>query len=308
MGTICCKEKKTSIDRETGSVHWEKENIKTETTAELPMVVEEAVESKSREDEPSVIKSDKNLSTVKENNTEERGYSFEAKDSFPNEIVSASRAVTEPIVPIPLISKISKPLTLASSPMSRSISISYSLSKYARDKEKLRLDVDESLVRTLLANKRSDGRTGPSQSLSMRLSLTRVSSRLKSKKKVRFNDHVVIHTIEYEQPKTVNAMSETYVLIVTMRDIWSRLDLDKDGHLNTAELKRFCLEVWEESDTDIPTIMDVYAKNNREMGINFHEWCSLVKDEDPEMESFIDDLYDIFVEPSVSTEVFSIAN
>jgi len=65
-----------------------------------------------------------------------------------------------------------------------------------------------------------------------------------------------------------------------------------------TELKRFCLEVWEESNIDI--VMGVYAKTDKDKGMTFHEWCSLVKDEDPDMKDFVDELYYIFVEPSDS--------
>jgi len=184
---------------------------------------------------------------------------------------------------------------------SRSVSISYSHPKSEQSHTKrVSIDVDESLILTLVSSNRRNQRLR-SEKLSERLSLKPVSSKTKSKNKknVRFNDNVIIHTIEYEKPKTVNAMNGTYVLVVTLREIWSQLDIDQDGYLNIAELKNFCYKVWEEADVNVHTILDFYAKVDKIKGMNFHEWCSLVQDEDPKMESFVDDLYDIFVDPSV---------
>jgi len=147
---------------------------------------------------------------------EDREYALEAKDSFPVDF--PSRANTVPIEP-------KEQQGIVASSLSRAVSISYSHSKYARS-GRLTFDVDESLILSLVSSNPRDKKLH-SQSLSLRLSLTRVSSKpnnSKRKKKVRFNDNVVIHTIEYEyeKPRTVHAMSETYVLVITLREIWSK--------------------------------------------------------------------------------------
>merc|ERR1712061_703789 len=97
------------------------------------------------------------------------------------------------------------------------------------------------------------------RSLNTKLSLARKSTSAIKKRKVRFNDEVIIHTIEHSnQSNTLNVGLKVYVLAVIMREIWSKLDLDLDGYLNMKELKRFCLEVWER--VDVETVMQSYAK------------------------------------------------
>lgn len=202
----------------------------------------------------------------------------------------------------------------------RKFSISYSHKYSASESEIVKIDVDESLIETVLSKHRGIA----SSSISTRYSVTRVPSRNKKQvrlndksclhtseneqpKQVRFNDKVIIHTIEYEQPKTVNAKSETYAIIVTLREIWSRLDLDNDGYLNIVEMKRFCSEVWEET-FDVSSVLGFYAKSDPETGMTFYEWCKLVKDEDPHMSEFLDDLYEIFVEQTTADKELAKSN
>jgi len=190
----------------------------------------------------------------------------------------------------------------------RNFSISYSHKYSASESEIVKIDVDESLIETVLSQRG----VALSTSVSTKYSLTRNKKHFRFRdmnsthsleseqsKHVRFNDKVVIHTIEYKQPKTVNAKSETYAIIVTLREIWSKLDLDNDGYLNIVEMKRFCSEVWEET-FDVSSVLNLYAKSNPETGMTFYEWCKLVKDEDPHMSEFLDDIYEIFVEQNTA--------
>jgi len=161
---------------------------------------------------------------------------------------------------------------------------------------KVRVDVGEALIRALETSPKRDLRCW-NQSISTKLSPTcKLKKSSGEKKKVRFNDKVTIHMIPYSSPKTLTQQSDIYLLAVTLREIWPKLDLDSDGYLNMTELKRFCSEVWDEF--DLSMVMVRFAKTNPEKGMNFHEWCSLCQDEEPEMEEFVEDLYYIFVEPS----------
>jgi len=132
-------------------------------------------------------------------------------------------------------------------------------------------------------------------SISIKLSPT-CKGKAKSEKKVRFDDNVTIYTIPYSSPKKLTQQPDMYLLAVTLREIWPKLDLDRDGYLNMTELKHFCSEVWNEFDLSI--VMARFAKTNPEKGMNFHEWCSLCQEEEPEIEEFVEDLYYLFVEPS----------
>jgi len=169
------------------------------------------------------------------------------------------------------------------------ISISYSHSRHISSATpRASVDVDESLIRTLLSTHRTETNN-------TKHSLTRRSTSIKKKRKVRFNDEVIIHTIEHSNHSDMaNVGIKVYVLAVIMREIWSKLDLDLDGYLNMEELKRFCLEVWE--GVDLPAVMESYAKSHPQRGMTFHEWCTLVQDEDPYMEDFVEDLHEMFVE------------
>jgi len=168
------------------------------------------------------------------------------------------------------------------------------------------LHIDEAVVGDLLSKK--PRKQSFSQRFQMRrkssavtVSKTSAASKTKSlskkpKKKVRFDDNVIIHRIE--PPEVPTAVPETYKLLITIKQVWLNLDLDRDEHLNINELQRFCNEVWKEPNSDIHDIMKLYAKANPDKGINFSEWCSLIKDEDPDLKELVDDLYTIFVEVS----------
>lgn len=181
------------------------------------------------------------------------------------------------------------------------LSIHYSISNNLQEQT---LHIDESILEDLTSTKPRQ------QSMSQRFQIRRKSSNLahakrqslskKPKKKVRFDDNVIIHRIE-AAPGIPTAMPETYKLVITMREVWLHLDLDRDKHLNIDELRRFCNEVWEEPDSDVYDIMKLYAKVDPDKGINFNEWCSLIKDEDPDLKELVDDLYTIFVEESETT-------
>jgi len=284
---ICCKDRKSTTEKING-VHWEKgvpkePNVReTEETSVVPKSGDAQLPTDDMASANKTLDYGTKVGVV-----EDSCNTTEAKDTFPVEFEFPSTSpVTEPIK----IAVLKDNNSSGYGSLSRAISISYSR---CSDRDKVRINVDEAIVKTLVSSVPRQH----SVSISKRLTLSRISTSRRHRKKVRFNDKVVIHMIEYNEPKTVCANSDTYVLIITLREIWSKIDLDKDGFLNTAELKRFCLEVWEETNIDVPTVMSFYAKANPSKGMTFHEWCSLVKDEDEDVENFIDDLYYIFVEP-----------
>jgi len=122
------------------------------------------------------------------------------------------------------------------------------------------------------------------------------------KKKVRFNETVTIHRISYQSVGISKAKPAMYKLVILLREVWIKLDVDEDSHLNISELKRFCHDVWEEpfDDAGATKIMSLYAKVDPSKGMNFNEWCLLIKDEDPDLNEFVEELYEIFVDPSMS--------
>lgn len=123
----------------------------------------------------------------------------------------------------------------------------------------------------------------------------------KPKKKVRFDDNVVIHKIE-ARASSPQAMPETYKLVIQLREVYDALDRNGDGFLNEDELTILCQAVWEEPDEDVKKILDDYAKEDPTKGINFNEWCTLIRDEDPSLKELVDDLYEIFCNDSSSEE------
>jgi len=198
----------------------------------------------------------------------------------------------------PMGSKVQEHRRKTSAP--QALSIYYSLSTCQVNEQKIELD--ESILGELLSKE------ARAPSTSQRFHIRRKSSNLskikmqeKPKKKVRFDDNVTIHRIEPSNGIPC-AMPETYKLVVAMREVWKKLDMDKDQHLNIIELRRFCGEVWEEPDSDVYDIMKLYAQEKPEMGMNFNEWCTLIKDEDPELTEFVGDLYTIFVEETDDEE------
>merc|ERR1719193_611571 len=126
------------------------------------------------------------------------------------------------------------------------------------------------------------------------------SSRLsppKPKKKVRFADKVIIHRISVHRGSAPAPPPETFKLIISLKEIWQYLDLDKDKYLNMRELRRFADEVWENEDLDKRQRPHAQHPNK---GLSFGEWCAVIKEEEGDMDDLLDDLYDIFVEESVT--------
>jgi len=120
-------------------------------------------------------------------------------------------------------------------------------------------------------------------------------SPVKPKKKVRFADKVVIHRISVHKGQAPAPPPETFRLIISLKEIWQYLDLDKDKYLNMRELRRFADEVWENEDLD--EMMMSYAQHPNK-GLSFGEWCAVIKEEEGDIDDLLDDLYDIFVEES----------
>jgi len=114
----------------------------------------------------------------------------------------------------------------------------------------------------------------------------------KPKKKVRFSDNVTIHRISAHQD-TQPPPPETFIMIINLKEIWKKLDLDRDKYLNYSELKRFADQVWE--DEDVGSMIESYAAHP-EKGLEFGEWCAVVKEEEGDIDELIDELYAIFVE------------
>jgi len=181
-----------------------------------------------------------------------------------------------------------------------SLSIYYSLSADKAREQKI--NVDESTIGELLSLKPRIISTSERFHIRRKSNnLSKIKLQEKPKKKVRFDDNVIIHRIE-PSTRIPSTMPETYKLIVTLREVWKKLDMDQDQYLNLTELRRFCGEVWEEPDSDVYDIMKLYAQENPEIGMNFNEWCSLIKDEDPELKELVGDLYTIFIEETDDEE------
>jgi len=113
-------------------------------------------------------------------------------------------------------------------------------------------------------------------------------------KKVRFADEVTIYRVSIHKDTPV-PYPETFKLIITLQCIWGVLDEDKDGYLNLKELSYFANEVWE--DEDIEKMLKAFAKEP-EKGLDFDDWCNLIKEEDPYLNELVDDLYVLFVDGS----------
>jgi len=162
--------------------------------------------------------------------------------------------------------------------------------------------VDEELLEALAAK--------PQQQLpapaTQRLSLSRRSVSY-IRRKDRLNEDVMIHRIVYPDSGASNAQPEMYTLVIALNEVWKKLDLDEDSYLNMSELTRFCKKIWEEpvEDGGAQKIMEVYAEEHLGKGLTFHEWCILIKEEDPELQEFVEEIYEIFVasaESQLATE------
>jgi len=155
--------------------------------------------------------------------------------------------------------------------------------------------VDEELLEALAAK--------PQQQLpvpaTQRLSLSRRSASY-VKRKDRLNEDVrIVYAADSGASK---AKPELYKLVIALNEVWKKLDIDQDNYLNMSELTRFCKKIWEEpvEDGGAQKIMEVYADEHPEKGVNFHEWCILIKEEDPELQEFVEEIYEIFVDPADS--------
>jgi len=154
--------------------------------------------------------------------------------------------------------------------------------------------VEEELVEALSANPQKQVRIPASQ----RFSLSRKSSSHIPKKN-RLNEDVIIHEVTHDKDAR-EANPEMYKLVIALKEVWMKLDLDEDSFLNLSELTRFCKQIWEEpvEDGGAQRIMEVYAKEHPEKGVSFREWCILIKEEDPDLKEFVEEIYEIFVDPS----------
>lgn len=155
--------------------------------------------------------------------------------------------------------------------------------------------VEEELLETLSAKPQKWPSITATQKLS--LSLKSVSH---IQKKYRLSEDLVIHQVTHGNKEAPWAKVGIYKLVIALKEVWLKLDLDKDNFLNLPELTRFCKHIWEEPKADggAQKIMEVYAKENPENGINFREWCLLIKEEDPHLKDFVEEIYEIFVVPS----------
>jgi len=180
----------------------------------------------------------------------------------------------------------------------------------ANNKNKLEMEICPQIVSALQASPKQVTRR-PSvrrstvaslqndKSASPKKCLRSDSKASKPKKRVRFADNVTIHRISAHRD-TAPPPPETFIMIINLREIWKKLDLDRDKHLNRSELKRFADQVWENEDVD--RMIESYAAHP-EKGLCFGEWCAVLKEEEGDMEELMDDLYTIFVEePDWSNE------
>jgi len=153
--------------------------------------------------------------------------------------------------------------------------------------------VEEDLLEALSANSQKPLSVPATQ----RFSLSRKSSYIE--KTHRLGEEVIIHQVTHVDREASEAKPEMYKLIIALKEVWMKLDLDEDSFLNLSELTRFCKQIWEEPEEDggAQQIMEVYAKEHPEKGMNFREWCILIKEEDPDLRDFVEELYEIFVDP-----------
>lgn len=176
--------------------------------------------------------------------------------------------------------------------------VTYSVNKMAQPKH---LSVPSKLLDSLspsvgtVNSKKVCRRPSPQRS---RVDFSEPIFKPKPVKKVRFADEVTIHRVSIYKHSPV-PYPETFKLIITLQCIWEILDEDKDGYLSLKELSTFADEVWEDENSE--KILKAYAKNP-EKGMNFDEWCYLIKDEDPQLNELVNDMYVLFVEGSNDSE------
>jgi len=180
--------------------------------------------------------------------------------------------------------------------------ITFSVNKVKQNKLQ-QLDVPSELLSTLNPTSGIVKKKKPERRLRTQRSRVGYSDSLfkptsKPVKKVRFADEVTIHRVSVYKFSPV-PYPETFKLIITLQCIWGVLDEDKDGYLNLKELQYFANEVWE--DEDVEKMLKAYSKEP-EKGLDFDDWCNLIKEEDPELSELVDDLYVLFVEGSDDSE------
>merc|ERR1719397_1730465 len=180
--------------------------------------------------------------------------------------------------------------------------ITFSVNK-VKSKKLQQLDVPSKLVKTLnptsgIVKKKKVERRLRAQRSRVGYSDSLFKPAGKPVKKVRFADEVTIHRVSIYKLSPV-PHPETFKLIITLQCIWGVLDDDKDGYLNLKELQNFANEVWE--DEDVEKMLKAYSKEP-EKGLDFDDWCNLIKEEDPDLSELVDDLYVLFVEGSDDSE------
>jgi len=168
--------------------------------------------------------------------------------------------------------------------------ITFSVNKVKQNKLQ-QLDVPSKLLNTLSSKSGNVKKKKPDRRLRPQLSRVGYSDSLfkpasKPVKKVRFAHEVTIHRVSVYKFSPV-PYPETFKLIITLQCIWEVLDEDKDGYLNLKELQYFANEVWE--DEDVEKMLKAYSKEP-EKGLNFDDWCNLIKEEDPDLSELVDDL------------------
>jgi len=182
----------------------------------------------------------------------------------------------------------------------KSFHISYIISKSQVEEQTIL--VDEELVDALMTTLQVREPVFKNFSLSRRSMNKSVCS-----KTPKLNENITINRIASSDMAGSKAKSEIYKIIILLREIWAKLDLDNDKHLNMAELKRFCIAIWEEpvEDGGASVIMPSYAKLDPKKGLNFNEWCLLIKDNDPDLQQFVEDIYEIFVDTANHSDLIS---
>jgi len=296
MGLLQCRDKRTPTPTNRKNFDFvEKKSSGLLSTNKPPVVTQACSQAKASGNESVVIKDHERLS-IKSSELED-----EARDkigSNPIQIPRNDRNVEglQKANSYPMGTKLHERRRKNSAPLA--LSIYYSLSADKVNEQKI--DLDESIIGELLSLKPNTISTSERFHI-RRKSSNLIKSKEKPKKKVRFDDNVIIHRIE-PSTRVPSAMPETYKLVVTLREVWKKLDMDMDQHLNITELRRFCGEVWEEPDSDVYDIMKLYAQEKPDIGMNFNEWCTLVKDEDPELTELVEDLYTIFVQETDDEE------
>jgi len=246
----------------------------------------------------------------------------ENKSSLSVNVINPLLLSTKQSAPIP----IKEPIVVPTRKPSQSFLMTYSAGA-AKNLPKLKIEIDARLVTKLQSSPKPVSRrpstrrsnlssynkspsysrsAGPfdclpildiAASSNISMSASYRLSPVKPKKKVRFADKVIIHRISVHKGQAPAPPPETFRLLISLKEIWQYLDLDKDKYLNMRELRRFADEVWENEDLD--EMMRSYAQHPNK-GLSFGEWCAVIKEEEGDIDDLLDDLYDIFVEESVT--------